>query len=247
VSSLNDAAPRVSLGEVVAERISEAILRAELKPGQRLREEQFSEQLKVSRGPVRDAFLILEREGLVRLSPHRGARVVDLTPADFGEVYSLRLSIEDLAIRLAVQRRVASDLDALERAMSDMRAGIKRRMTEHEAARLDVEFHDRIFVSAHHQRLQQTWASIRMQVFWFLQRRNVASADWRSLFLEGHQKLVDAVRDQDDQAAVGEIHTHIQAAYQRIIDSILDAEPKASTNDHAGSTGAEIARSYLLA
>ena len=68
-------AARVSLGEVVAERLRQAILDDEVHPGQHLREDEISEMLEVSRGPVRVALLILQREGLVDLAPHRGATV----------------------------------------------------------------------------------------------------------------------------------------------------------------------------
>jgi DNA-binding GntR family transcriptional regulator len=61
-------ATRKSLGEDVADRLREAILHGELSPGQRLREEELSERLHVSRAPVRAAFILLEREGMVRSS-----------------------------------------------------------------------------------------------------------------------------------------------------------------------------------
>ena len=57
---------RKSLGDDVADRLREAILHGELQAGQHLREEELAERLQVSRGPVRDAFVVLEREGLVR-------------------------------------------------------------------------------------------------------------------------------------------------------------------------------------
>src|SRR6202012_4058945 len=110
---LTGPAVRTSLGDVVAERLREAIMNSELEPGQHLREEQISESLDVSRGPVRDAFLILEREGLVTLSRHRGATVVELMLEDLGEVYSLRSALESLAVRLAIRRHEPADIDRL--------------------------------------------------------------------------------------------------------------------------------------
>jgi DNA-binding GntR family transcriptional regulator len=91
-------ASRKSLGEDVAERLREAILHGELSPGQRLREEELSVRLEVSRGPVRDAFILLEREGLVRSSRNRGVSVVELTRNDLQEIYTLRSALEPLAI-----------------------------------------------------------------------------------------------------------------------------------------------------
>ncbi|GGL99429.1 GntR family transcriptional regulator [Nakamurella endophytica] len=239
---LDAAAPRVSLGDVVAERLREAILSDELKPGQPLREEDISERLRVSRGPVRDAFIILEREGLVSRESHRGAKVVELSLDDLGEVYSLRLSIEELAVRLAIRRGDAADLDAVDASLSDLRSGLRRRLTEQEAARLDVEFHDAIFRAAHHERLYASWRAIRMQVYWFLCSRNIANADWRVATVGGHQEILDLIRGGKERPATAAIRFHITSAYTRIINQLTAEDP-------AGPDAAEIvqvAKSFLL-
>ena len=73
-------------------------------PGQRLREEELSERLRVGGAPVRAAFVLLEREGMVR-SSRRGVSVVELTRNDLEEIYTLRSALEPLAITLAIQPR----------------------------------------------------------------------------------------------------------------------------------------------
>lgn len=239
---LNVAAPRVSLGEVVAERLRQAILDDDLTPGQHLREEEISELLQVSRGPVRDAFILLEREGLVSVSRHRGASVVALSTADLGEVYSLRSAIEELAVKLAIRRHEAQDLSRLDQSMADLRRGLKRKLEEHEAARLDLEFHDAIFRAAHHERLFASWSAIRLQVYWFLRQRNIASADWRRLTIEGHEAIVDHIRAGSEDAAVAEIHAHIQGAYGRIIGQLTAQQDVFSEYETV-----DVARSFMPA
>lgn len=238
---LDEAAPRVSLGAVVADRLREAILLDELLPGQHLREEEISELLKVSRGPVRDAFILLEREGLVRLSRHRGASVVELSEIDLGEVYSLRSAIEDLAVRLAIRRHTPDDLDAIEQSLTDMRSRLRRRLTEQEAARLDVDFHDAIFQAAHHERLYASWSAIRMQVYLFLRRRNIASADWRVATVKGHAEILDLIRGGKEGAAADAVRHHIRVAYDRIITSLSE-----KSAESPGDNTRSIAESFLL-
>ncbi len=216
-TALQSAAPRVSLGDVVAGRLREAILKDELNPGQHLPEEEVSELLEVSRGPVRDAFILLEREGLVRLSRHRGATVVDLSVADLGEVYSLRSSIEELAVRLAIRRRAEADLDAIESSLNDLRVGLRRKLNAQEAARLDVEFHDAIFQAAHHERLYASWSAIRGQVYLFLRQRNIANSDWKVATVKGHAEILQLIREGEEEEAAGAIRFHISSAYGRII------------------------------
>lgn len=235
-------AARTSLGEVVAERLRDAIFNAELSPGQHLREEQISETLDVSRGPVRDAFLMLEREGLVRLSRHRGATVVQLSVEDFGEVYSLRSVIESLAVRLAIRRREQSDLQALEQSLAAMRTGLKRKITPQTAAQLDVNFHDCIFRAAHHDRLYRSWSNIRMQVHWFLLLRTVADQDWRDSLTQGHARILELIESRDEVGAVTAISEHIRSAYNRICGGLIDQQP----SQESGQSARERADSFLL-
>ena len=91
-SIMGNAAPRktMSLAEQVALQVSEAIVQEELAPGQAITEQSLSENFGVSRGPVREALRILEREGLVEIVPRQGARVTHLTIEEVNQVFELR-------------------------------------------------------------------------------------------------------------------------------------------------------------
>jgi len=223
MSSALTPATRKSLGEDVAERLREAILHGELSPGQHLREEELSTRLQVSRGPVRDAFTLLEREGLVRSSRNRGVSVLEVARSDLQEIFTLRSALEPLAISLAVQRGNASDLAELDACLGEMTSAFSRRITERDAARLDVQFHDSIYRAAHHQRLYSAWEQIRMPTYWFMLSRNVASPDWREETVRGHAGLVQVIKNADESAAVEMIKEHISFAYERILRSYLDS------------------------
>jgi DNA-binding GntR family transcriptional regulator len=214
---------RKSLGEDVAERLREAILNGELSPGQHLREEELGERLQVSRGPVRDAFVLLERDGLVRSSRHRGVSVVELTRNDLQEIYTLRSALEPLAITLAIQRGSTSDLADMDASVAEMSSAFSRRITERDAARLDVQFHDTIYQAAHHQRLWSAWEQIRLPTYWFLLSRNVASPDWRDATVSGHADIARVIRTGDENLAAETIRAHITFAYERILQSYLNS------------------------
>jgi DNA-binding GntR family transcriptional regulator len=236
-------AARVSLGEIVAGRLRAAILNSELTPGQHLREEQIAELLEVSRGPVRDAFLILEGEGLVRLSRHRGATVAEMSVDDFGEVYSLRSAIEELAVRLAIRRHDAADLEALDQSFGELRSRMRRSsVAPQEAARLDVSFHDGIFRAAHHDRLYKSWSTIRLQVHWFMLLRTVVDKDWRDDMVQNHLRILDLIRGGDEAAAVAAVGDHIRQAYTRTRGELIDSED----GPVAGQQARLRADSYLL-
>ena len=88
--SPNPGASALSLAEQIAEQIGNAIIRGELLPGDRVREEEVAGRFSVSRGPVRESLRILERDGLIRIQARRGARVTRLTVDEVDEVFELR-------------------------------------------------------------------------------------------------------------------------------------------------------------
>lgn len=212
---LTPAAKR-TLAEDIADRMREAIIRGQFAPGQRLREEQLATSLEVSRGPVREALILLEHEHLVVVRRNRGAIVAHLTEQDLEEVYSLRIAIERLAARWAAARATDDDLDHVQEMLEEFKSALEGPVGEHDAAELDVRFHDAIYRAAHHRRLYAAWSSLRPQVRVFLLRRNIANPDWRPLMVSGHQVILDTLKARDAAAAEDAIASHVSAAYDRI-------------------------------
>jgi len=216
---------RKTLGDDVADRLREAILHGELGAGERLREEELAARLQVSRGPVRDAFVTLEREGLIRSSRHRGVTVVELTLHDLHEIYTLRSALEPLAIGLAIQRGSDADLAGIETALDEFTAALSPRINSRTAADLDVRFHDSIYRAARHERLYSAWSQIRMPAYWFMLSRDVGSARWRADTVSGHRRIVATIRRGDLDTAREAIGEHIQTGFRRIEASYLQAFP----------------------
>src|SRR5215213_1180491 len=134
-----------SLADDVVDRLRNAIFHGSFKPGEALREEQLAAMLDVSRGPVREALVQLEREGLVIVRRHRGATVARLSRSDLEDVYSLRLALERLAVQRAVQTATEEDFAAMEAVLTDFDISLLRGTSEKEIAELDVRFHDLIY------------------------------------------------------------------------------------------------------
>ncbi len=85
------------------DRLRQAILRGELRPGQRLSASDLAERWDVSATPLREAFQRLAGEGLVELLPQRGARVTELAADEAARIYELRLLLEPLALRQSLE------------------------------------------------------------------------------------------------------------------------------------------------
>lgn len=207
------------LGVDIAERLRSAILSGYFGPGERLPEEQLARTMGVSRGPVREALVKLEREGLIVIRRNRGAFVAQLSREDLDEVYTLRVAIERLAVERCVTNATEADLDELQDVVDKIAELLERGITEQEAARLDLEFHDIIYRSGRHRRLYDTWATLRPQIHVLLLNRNVAHEDFRDLVVSSHQEIVDAIRAHDLEAAVEITMSHLLGSYSRVRES----------------------------
>jgi len=111
----------MTLAEQIAERISLSIATGDYAPGDRIREEAIAEQLEVSRGPVREALRILERDAVVRIQPHRGAHVTQLSIREVGDLFEIRRDL----IGAMVRRLAARDDDfmaAIETGVCELEA-----------------------------------------------------------------------------------------------------------------------------
>lgn len=205
-----------SLADDVVERLRRAIWSGRLAPDERLREEVLADLLDVSRGPIREALVQLEREGLVVKQPNRGAVVARLSREDLDEVYTLRLAIERLAIQQAVRHADERHIAQMQ-AVVDKMAAYSNAYTEQMAATLDVGFHEILYQSAQHKRLYDCWATLKPQIHIFLLSRNVANPDFRELSVQSHQAILDAIRERDERLAVTQIETHLREAYERIL------------------------------
>lgn len=110
-------AARPSLSAQVYETIKTSILSLELQPGTILSIGELAEQFEVSRTPVRDALLLLEKDALVTLIPHKGARVTEITAKDVREMYEMHIALECHAVRIVAPKLTSQEMDGLEQIL----------------------------------------------------------------------------------------------------------------------------------
>lgn len=198
-------ARRRGLADEVADRVRDAIFGGVYPPGAQLREVELSGALGVSRGPVREALLRLEREGLVRSEWHRGATVTTLSDQDVAELDSLRSALEQLAVELVIANASDADLEVVDRVVARM----ERADDEHEMVRCDIDFHDAVYAASGHRRLIEAWQAIRSQVHLFLLTRiGVSSEGYLAGIPAEHRRLATALRARDRDAALDLFATH---------------------------------------
>jgi DNA-binding GntR family transcriptional regulator len=136
----NPNAHTLSLPEQIAERIGNEIILGRYEPGARIQEQDVAASFQVSRGPVREALRILERDGLIQINARRGAQVTELTIAEVEAIFDPRIALNGLAARRAAERQDPTALarfkSAVERCQAlaqtnDLDAYLKASYTAH--------------------------------------------------------------------------------------------------------------------
>lgn len=189
----------LSLREQVAEQIRIAIIEGRLKPNDHIVESTLTEQLGVSRTPVREALIILESESLVVSIPHRGFYVRAFTPDDIRALFSMRVTLENFAAELTIDSLTASDHSALAKLIDRQGAAIAADDFK-QVRSLDMAFHQYIIDSSRHPHLIRNWQQIVAQVAAVLYLRAEGHPNYDEyLAIADHKKILEAyiARDLD--------------------------------------------------
>lgn len=213
------------LREIVFNTLRQAILKGQIKPGERLMEVHLANQLGVSRTPVREAIRMLELEGLVIMEPRKGARVAEIERQDLNDVLELRRGLEELAIQKACERITQDELGRLERAADEFSAlvytedGEQPNLTA--LAEADVCFHDVIYEATHNRRLVQLLNNLREQMYRYRMEYMKDTAS-RKLLDQEHKQICAAIRSGDVDQARQSICAHIDNQQRAIILSLME-------------------------
>jgi DNA-binding GntR family transcriptional regulator len=203
-----------SMSALAAEALRQMVLNGELRPGDRVIENRLTEELGVSRPPLREAMRVLEQEGLIVQTPRKGAVVAPVTPHDIYEIVSLREEIEQIAVRLGVPVRSQERLDRLRQTFADLEAA-----AEEDGAPRVVEcsfaFHLAIVGLAGHRRLEDVYRSLslQMRMCMAMNRRARAGIETARQDAERHRPLLDLVEAGDVEGMAHTLAHHGQRTY----------------------------------
>lgn len=195
-----------------AQILREAILRGDLQPGQKLKQQDLAESFGMSATPVREVLRVLEAEGLLIHDPYRGVFVADVSVEDSEEIAPIRVALEGLAIRMAVPRLTDQDIahleglvDTMEQAWKEMNLPLVRRS--------NYNFHIFLYRASGSQILcnmiERLWPRFATDVLWMIPNRTQRS-------LDQHRVLVQAIRNRDAEAAAAVMTEHITSAGRSI-------------------------------
>ncbi len=210
------------LRDVVFNTLRQAILKGELKPGERLMEIQLADLLGVSRTPIREAIRKLELEGLVLMIPRKGAEVAKISEKSLRDVLEVRRSLEELALELACQRITEDQMNALEEAQGKFEEAINNGDTM-AMAETDESYHDVIYQATGNDRLVQILNNLREQMYRY-RLEYLKDASKRQILIIEHDHIVKAVKACNIQEARAAIREHIDNQEVTILQNIKAQE-----------------------
>ena len=198
---------RARLVDDVRQSLEDGILTGQIKPSERLIEASIAEQLGVSRTTVREALLMLERQGLVVTKPRRGTFVARLSRQDALDLGYTRALLEGYAVRIGFRLIDEALLARLERLTDGMGTCRLPRDVPH-LIQLDLDFHRLIVEICESPRIIELWSNLSGQIralFITTLENEHATVEYIVRF---HRQLIDGLRSGDPSIAQQAVLTH---------------------------------------
>ena len=210
------------LRDVVFHTLREAILKGELKPGERLMELQLASKLGVSRTPIREAIRMLEQEGLAVTIPRRGAEVARMTEKDMKDVLQIREVLDELAVRLACDNITKEEIKELEKQMLQFENSTKQGDIK-KIAEADVAFHDTIYHAAGNAKLVTMLDNMREQNYRYRVEYLKDENAYPTLIQE-HRKILELLDKHEKEKVIEVMKVHVEKQAKVVKQIIRDQE-----------------------
>ena len=220
-----------SLVEQVVEFLTNAIIEGRYKSGQRLVENELQRKFGISRAPIREAFLILEKNGLLTNIPRKGRFVRKVNAKDLEENFIIRANLESLAARLAVPHLRPEDISKMELAFSGMTASANE--DDFQAYyKFHYEFHGIFIRNSNNDTLIRILENLRYQTIWFVYSHPSANERSYEYMLPVHREILDLFIKKDIDQLENIVKTHILAALEGML-RVLATRNKDSQKDES--------------
>ena len=222
-----------SLTTVVQQEIERAILVGDYAPGAKLNEAALAEKLGVSRGPVREAFRMLDEAGLVRTEKNRGVFVRAIPVDEALEIFDLRAAMDDWVGKRLAACITDEQIKEIKALVAEMEKAVKAQDARQYHV-LNLRFHDRMVEMVGNRKLTDTYRRLIKELSLF-RRQNLADVVLMRTFLNEHKQIVKAIASRDAQAAGQAMFDHVMQSKQRTIEN--DLRQRALSQSAAAAAG----------
>jgi DNA-binding GntR family transcriptional regulator len=205
-----------SITDLSRQYLEKAIFSGELSPGEQIKEDHVAEVLKISRPPLREAFKLLEAEGLVVRKPRRGVFVTKIDAHDAWEIYTLKAELYEFSIRLAFDLLSRKEIERMGRLVQAMEKSVHTEPSNYLSyQKLNVRFHDLHIDAARHKRLKQHLRVLHKQVMYY-SHKSLANLEHLERSLGYHQKIYQAFKEGNQDLAIQFTRDHVLAGLKEI-------------------------------
>lgn len=213
-----DGGRSVSRSDLVYRNLLDAIRNGEIRPGERITEEEIAQRLSVSRTPVRAALQSLQARRLIQNAPGRGLMVAELDTQQVQELYSMRAVLEGAAARFAAQHASESEIAYLELLVKEFGdAGDAPKLL----AKLNVRFHRTIYAASRNRYVQEALNNFE-DALSLLQSTTFSMPERHAAACEEHKEIVAAITGHDSERAEAAARHHIGEAQKARLRMLLE-------------------------
>ena len=224
-----------SLTSVVQSELERMILSGELAPGAKLTEVALAARLGVSRGPLREAFRMLEEAGLVRTEKNRGVFVRDIPLVEAIEIFDLRAAMDELVGRRLAEHITAAQLKEVRGLVEQMEHAVKAK-DAYQYHLLNLRFHDRLVELAGNSKLTHIYRKLIKELSLF-RRLNLADGWLLPISAGEHRQIIKAIASGDADAAGRAMFDHVMDSKERTIENDLRRQSRAQERAEGAKTG----------
>ena len=234
-----------SLVNVVHAELEKMILSGRLAPGEKLTELTIATKLGISRGPLREAFRMLEEAGLVRITKNRGVFVRDIPVEEAVEIFDLRAAMDELVGRKLAENITPPQLKEIRGMVDAMEKAVKTKDTYHYHL-LNLKFHDRLVELAGNSKLAAIYRKLIKELSLF-RRLNLEDGWLMPISASEHRQIVKAIASGDADAAGKAMFEHVMDSKERTIAHNLRRQLAANTESATEPESKTLRTSMLVA
>lgn len=222
----------VSIKELAYENLKSRIISGELKPGQRLLEAEISQELGVSRAPIREALNMLDRDGFAQIYPRKGAVVSEITEADIFNIWEMRLVIEPYAAKASLQKITDSEIALVDQTVqyvTDHQEDFERYMNS------DLMIHDLLAKHLDNSLMKATLENIRahsLRIRWIdeYSENGARKPETPIAVNKEHMEIIAALKSREEDKVYNAVLHHLLRSTDRIVEaahlSVTDEQKK---------------------
>ena len=193
-----------SLMTVVLDTIRRRILTGEFRPGQKINESEIAVNLGISRSPVREAFRVLERDGLITTLPRKGSYITDISLKDLGELFDIRNILECYALD-CIKKRAKESPDDIQSMIEELDRNLTKK---HDPFSVISGFHYNLVELSNSSRLIEVYKilAVSLRRYWLIYH---SEKEQRDISLEHHQGIVNILKKGDYSGTKTLLKKHI--------------------------------------